>query len=65
MLGSYAGILATWTYGLLHGSNKMFLILYVGLIAVSCGLYSIITLVNVVKSNGVGLSKIYARIKYA
>ncbi len=57
MFGSYALMIGTWIYAMVHNIHNAFKILYLGVVAVSCGLYSIITLIRVIKSNGLGLSK--------
>jgi hypothetical protein len=55
MLGSYAMIIAAWLYTALNGTRNAFVILYDGIIAVSCGLYCVITLIRIIKSKGLGL----------
>jgi hypothetical protein len=57
MLGSYAMIISAWLYTALNGTRNAFVILYDGIIAVSCGLYCVITLIRIIKSKGLGLSK--------
>ncbi len=55
---SYLAMIAAWTYSLMYSQSwsTAFLVLYGLVIALCCGLYSIVTLVRVIQSKGVGLS---------
>jgi hypothetical protein len=57
---SYLAMIGAWTYSLLNSQNWSiaFLVLYGLVIAVCCGLYSIVTLIRVIRSKGVGLKNL-------
>ena len=55
---SYLAMIAAWAWTLIYSNNWNlgFVVLYGVVIALCCGLYSIVTLIRVIRRNGVGLS---------
>ncbi len=55
---SYLAMIGAWTWTLIYSNswNFGFIVLYGIVIALCCGLYSIVTLIRVIRSDGLGLS---------